>query len=70
MAKTKSDADATKPGVNGESLRAPAEETFAQELAALAAADKYEKPPGWKMSPRAVLTYITGGTVVGTTFSP
>ena len=23
--------------------------------------DKHERPPGWKMSPRAVLTYICGG---------
>jgi len=44
-------------------LRAPAEVLFAREIDALAAADKYEKPPGWRMSPRAVLTYITGGTV-------
>ena len=52
-----------KGGVGGDVLRAPAEVMFAHEIEALAAADKYEKPPGWKMSPRAVLTYITGGTV-------
>src|SRR4051812_29177893 len=44
-------------------LRAPAEVLFAREIDALAAADKYDKPPGWKMSPRAVLTYINGGAV-------
>jgi MoxR-like ATPase len=53
-----------------EVLRAPAESMFAHEIEALAAADKYDKPPGWKMSPRAVLTYITGGTVGSTKISP
>src|SRR5215467_9687984 len=51
------------PATNGDVLRAPAEVMFSKEIEALAAADKYEKPPGWKMSPRAVLTYIGGGTV-------
>ena len=51
-------------------LRAPAEVMFAREIEALAAADKYERPPGWKMSPRAVLTYITGGTVGDTKITP
>jgi MoxR-like ATPase len=57
-------------GTVGDVLRAPAEVLFAHELAALIAADKYEKPPGWKMSPRAVLTYITGGTVGETKITP
>ena len=47
----------------GSVLRAPAEVLFARELDAIIAADRSEKPPGWRMSPRAVLTYITGGTV-------
>ncbi len=42
-------------------LRAPAEELYAEELAALVEADKHEKPPGWRMSARAVHTYICGG---------
>jgi MoxR-like ATPase len=54
----------------GDVLRAPAEVLFAREIDALAAADRYEKPPGWRMSPRAVLTYICGGSVDGTTISP
>ncbi len=54
----------------GAVLRAPAETLFAKEISALVAADKYEKPPGWQMSPRAVLTYITGGTVGDTKISP
>lgn len=44
-------------------LREPAERLFSHELEALIAADKAERPPGWRMSPRAVLTYITGGSV-------
>ena len=65
MAKKKSD-DADSPvtaSANGNSrmLRAPAEIQFAEEIETLASEDKYEKPPGWKMSPRAVLTYICGG---------
>lgn len=63
-------AEASKPAGNGDVLRAPAEIMFAHEINALVAADKYEKPPGWKMSPRAVLTYICGGTVGDTKISP
>ena len=64
MAKKMDSAEETSTtSVIGDVLRAPAEVMFAHELGALAAADKYEKPPGWKMSPRAVLTYICGGTV-------
>lgn len=44
-----------------EVLRRPAEEQYAHELAALAAADTHEKPTGWRLSPRAVATYILGG---------
>src|SRR4029079_7594441 len=49
------------PSNTGDILRAPAEELFAEEIAALIAEDKYEKPPGWRMSARAVHTYICGG---------
>lgn len=51
-------------------LRAPAESMFARELDSIVAVDKYEKPPGWRMSPRAVLTYITGGSVGDTKVMP
>jgi MoxR-like ATPase len=61
---------AARDGNESDVLRAPAEVMFAREIDALAAADKYEKPPGWKMSPRAVLTYITGGTVGDTKITP
>src|SRR5436305_11145040 len=42
-------------------LRAPAEVLYAEELAQLAKEDKHPRPPGWKLSPRAVATYICGG---------
>lgn len=42
-------------------LRAPAETQYAEELAALIAEDRFDPPPGWKMSARAVHTYICGG---------
>src|SRR4051795_9450997 len=57
-------------GSGGDVLRAPAESLFAREIDALARADKYDKPPGWKMSPRAVLTYITGGSVGDVKITP
>jgi MoxR-like ATPase len=41
--------------------RAPAEQQFASELAALARDDKRERPTNWKLSPWAVLTYLMGG---------
>ena len=42
-------------------LRARPKSLYAEEIEALIAEDKHERPPGWKMSPRAVLTYICGG---------
>lgn len=44
-----------------EKLRLSAEETYADELAALAKGDNGQKPPGWALSPRAVVTYLMGG---------
>lgn len=41
-------------------LREPAEARFAEELAALAANDAGDRPAGWKLSPRAVRTFICG----------
>src|SRR6185437_9991332 len=60
MAKTTAPA-AGKAASNGDVLRATAEELFAEEIAALIQEDKHEKPPGWKMSARAVHTYVCGG---------
>jgi MoxR-like ATPase len=41
----------------------PPEDRFADELAALAEADDGPRPPGWHLTPRAVVTFVTGGQV-------
>src|SRR5262245_36742822 len=41
-------------------IRLPAEEKYKAELDALAGADTAAKPPGWRLSPRAVRTYVLG----------
>jgi len=53
-------------------IRVPAERRYADELAALTAADDAPKPGGWKLSPRAVETYILGSDtpVGGVTITP
>jgi MoxR-like ATPase len=52
-------------------LRPHAEVEFAHELAALIAADTRERPPSWRMSPWAVVTYLLGGTLTdGTVITP
>ncbi len=61
MAKKATPASTSSSGGQGQMLRAPAEQLFAEEIETLIREDKYEKPPGWQMSPRAVLTYICGG---------
>lgn len=43
-------------------LRPHAEQSYAAELAALAAGDDRERPPSWLLSPWAVVTYLLGGT--------
>jgi MoxR-like ATPase len=48
------------PDPHSPALRPPAEERYAEELAALAANDKADKPPGWRLSPRRVCSFITG----------
>lgn len=49
-----------------ELLRKSAEDLYANELAALAAADTEARPPNWKLSPRAVVAYLIGGEANGT----
>jgi MoxR-like ATPase len=67
MAKTKpADSAASANGM----LRAPAEVLYAEELEQLAQTDTHPRPPGWRMSPRAVLTYITGGKAGSMTVTP
>lgn len=41
-------------------LRLPAEETYVAEIEALSR-DSGQKPTGWKMTPRAAVTYLMGG---------
>ena len=67
MAKKKSVATETAAstrGTNaqpaGEVLRRPPELQFAEELDALDAADRFPRPPGWRLSPRAVRTFLLG----------
>ena len=51
--------DADAPAVQ----REHAEHAYAAELEALAAADDRPRPPAWRLSPWAVLTYLLGGTL-------
>ena len=45
-------------------LRPHPEQTYAAELAVLAEADTHDRPPGWRLSPRAVVDYLVGGREV------
>lgn len=47
---------APEPGLQ----RAPAEVQFADELAGLIASDTSPRPPGWRLSPRAVRRFVLG----------
>jgi MoxR-like ATPase len=51
-------------------LRDHAEREYATELVALATADDRPRPPSWKLSPQAVVTYLIGGKAGGTAISP
>ncbi len=51
-------------------LRPHAEVAYAAELAAIAQADERPRPPGWRLSPWAVVTYIMGGQVGDVVISP
>jgi MoxR-like ATPase len=52
-------------------LREHAEQQFAEELTALAEVDTRPRPPSWKRSPWAVMTYLMGGKLDnGFTVSP
>src|SRR6185295_2958510 len=61
----------SSPSGSNAVLRPHAEHEFAHELAALAASDDRERPPNWRLSPWAVVTYVLGGTLPdGTAISP
>ena len=51
------------PTAPGEPLRPHAEQVYAAELAALEAADDRPRPPHWRLSPWAVVTYLLGGVL-------
>ncbi|MBM4089302.1 MAG: ATPase [Planctomycetes bacterium] len=51
-------------------LRAPAEEIYGDEMAALMREDTDLRPPGWRMSARAVHTYICGGKAGDVAITP
>jgi MoxR-like ATPase len=72
MAKKKETGVVSTPApTNNTSMqRLPAEVLYAEELEALIENDNAEKPTGWKMSPRAVLTYISGGKAGKMDISP
>jgi MoxR-like ATPase len=67
VAKKRVTATATPPAAeSGDGkLRLHAEQQFADELAALAEVDDRQRPPGWKLSPWAVKTYLMGGKLAG-----
>lgn len=51
-------------------LRLPSEKLYSEELEALKNMDKDLRPAGWQLSPKAVLTYITGGKAGDTEITP
>ena len=52
------------PDQRTEQLRPHAEHAYAAELAALAATDDRPRPPHWRLSPWAVVSYVLGGVQV------
>ena len=60
-----------KPTDSAAIQRYPAEQEFATELDALAKEDTRQRPPRWKLSPWAVVTYLVGGkTESGVSITP
>ncbi len=55
----------SSPSPATDALRPPAEVQYAAELAALAKADAGPRPPGWRLSPRAVRDFICGSKALG-----
>ena len=51
------------PAAPAQTLRPHAEQVYAAELEALAAHDDRPRPPQWRLSPWAVVTYLLGGTL-------
>ena len=51
-------------------VRQHAERQYATELAALAQSDDKPRPPSWRLSPQAVVTYLLGGNSDGVEITP
>jgi MoxR-like ATPase len=62
-------ASAAPPASADLVLREPAEARYADQLEALKQNDTDTPPANWKLSPRSVLTYITGGKALKATIS-
>ena len=63
--------DAAAAPASGTLLRPHAEQAYGDELAALAAADDRPRPPNWRLSPWAVVTYLLGDRLAdGTLITP
>jgi MoxR-like ATPase len=68
---TKATTAPTPPAAATGAMRETAESQYAAELAALAKADDRARPPKWRLSPWAVVTYLLGGTLKdGTLITP
>lgn len=48
-------------------LRAPAEQVYSKELSRLQAEDSGARPPGWRLSPRSVRSFVLGDAKLGVT---
>lgn len=55
-----SPADSVTAAAQSDILRQPPEQMFREELQALAEADTFPKPPGWRLSARAVRSFLLG----------
>jgi MoxR-like ATPase len=55
------------PAGDAATLRRPAEQRYAEELANLAAADADPRPPGWRLSAKAVRRFVIGDKALGVT---
>jgi MoxR-like ATPase len=48
-----------------DAIRLPAERRYADELAKLAEGDRFPRPAGWRLSPRAVRSFLLGDAKLG-----
>ena len=71
MATTKAAAQETATKEATTQLRRAAEDLFANELEALSREDDRTRPANWRLSPRAVVSYLMGGkTASGVEITP